>query len=59
MDQSGARVEGDAYDDMRAVGGQMSALMGPEMALTCEEKNVLGGLLREQARACKHCCPVR
>ena len=47
--------EGD--EDIRAV--QASAIMGPEMGLTSEEKNVLARFLRDQAAACKHCCPVR
>ena len=46
-------------DDDTGRGGPVSAIMGPEMALTSEEKNILARFLRDQARACRHCCPVR
>ena len=40
-------------DDDTGRGGPVSAIMGPEMALTSEEKNILARFLRDQARACR------
>ena len=46
-------------DDVRIGLGYIPSMMGPEMCLTIEEKNVLGQLFGKQITACRNCCPVR